>query len=90
MFTECRREDLGKPSRVIEHNTCAVLLEPRPMSDYHLKYDANWLPRANYLSESGGRWSQPFDKVCREFGHGQLHVLVHPDWWANAFAGVTV
>jgi hypothetical protein len=85
VFTECRRRDMGKASRVVEHGTCAVLLEPRSLSDYHLGYDANWLARSNYLSDSGGRWSQAFDTVCRGFGAGQLHVLVHPDWWGAAF-----
>jgi len=88
IFTESARPDMGHPSRLIEHDTRAVLLEPRPRSDYHLAYDANWLPRGNYLSDSGGVWSQPFDKVCAAFGAGQLHVLIHPDWWGAAFARV--
>ena len=85
MFVESPRPDWGEPGRTLEWENCAVLLEPRPRSDYHLEYDANWLPRTEYLSESGGRWSQPFDDVVARFGTGQLHMLIHPDWWSGAF-----
>ena len=88
MFTESPRPEFGKPSRCVINEKIAVLIEPRSRSDFHLGYDANWLPRSNYLSDSGGKWSQPFDLVCKTFGAGQLHVLIHPDWWSNAFVGV--
>ena len=90
MFKECRRHDLGESTRTITHNGTSVAIEPRPLSHYHLTYDANWLPRGNYLSDSGKAWSQEFDDVVRDFGEGQLHVLTHPDWWAEAFQEVTV
>ena len=90
VFVESARPDVGAPDREITHGNCTVKLEPRPRSDYHLVYDANWLARHDYLSESGGRWSQPFDDVVSRFGHGQLHMLVHPDWWSAAFAEVAV
>jgi len=89
MFVESRRPSLGAADREITHGNCTIKLQPQPRSDYHLSYDANWLPRGNYLSESGGRWSQPFDDVVDAFGDGQLHVLVHPDWWGAAFDRVT-
>jgi hypothetical protein len=89
MFVECRRPTMGGARRMIGHGGTVIQIDPRPLSEYHLAYDANRLPRANYLSDSGGRWSQPFDAVADGFGDGQLHVLVHPDWWAHAFAGVT-
>jgi hypothetical protein len=89
MFVESGRPSLGPPDREISEGNCTVKIEPRPRSDYHLSYDASWLRRGNYLSESGGRWSQPFDDVVRWFGTGQLHVLVHPDWWGAAFDRVT-
>jgi len=90
MFVESPRPTLGAPDREITHGNCTVKIEPRPRSNYHLAYDANWLRRGNYLSESGGRWSQPFDDVVAGFGEAQLHVLIHPDWWSQAFAEVTV
>lgn len=90
MFVESRREGLGAADREITEGNCTIKLEPRPRSDYHLTYDANWLSRGDYLSDSGGRWSQPFPDVVGRFGDGQLHVLIHPDWWSAAFAEVTV
>ena len=61
--------------------------EARAAASFDLDYDANWLDRGAYLSDSGGRWSAPgFDLVAQEFPFpGQLHMLVHPDWWAKAF-----
>ena len=88
LFVESPRPVAGAPDRLVEWNGTSVLLEPRPRSEFHLLYDANWLSRGNYLSESGGRWSQPIDDVVAEFGNGQLHVLLHPDWWSAAFTKV--
>lgn len=88
VFAECRRESMGAANREVSHGNCTVKLNPLPRSVYHLTYDANWLPRGNYLSESGGRWSQSFDEVEAAFGRGQLHILTHPDWWGAAFEKV--
>jgi len=88
MFAECARPSVGQPSRVVSWNETSVLIEPRPMGDYHLKYQASSLSRAEYLSDSGGKWSRSFDEVCDGFGFGQLHMLVHPDWWNAAFTKV--
>lgn len=90
MFSECVRPAYGAPGRPVEHNGVVYPLEPVPRSVYGLAYDANWLPRELYLSDSSGRWSQPFDDVVAGFGEGQLHVLVHPDWWSMAFAPAKV
>lgn len=76
LFEECVRPEYVQP------------LEPVSLASFGLAYDANWLGRAAYLSDSGGRWSQPgFDTVhdLFPFLQGQLHMLVHPDWWAEAF-----
>ena len=62
------------------------MIEPQPRANYHLSYDAAWLERGDYLSDSGHVWSQPFESVCRRWpNQGQLHMLVHPDWWVAAF-----
>lgn len=90
MFVECPRPSVGMARRTLEHKGVKVELEPVSREVYGLDYDANWLGRDDYLSDSGGKWSQRFDTVVRRFGHGQLHVLVHPDWWSHAFAEVTV
>lgn len=85
MFVECRRRDMGAHDRTID----GITLDPRSLWDYGLKYDANWLPRTAYLSDSGGRWSRPFHQTETGFPFaGQLHMLVHPDWWQHAFVPV--
>jgi hypothetical protein len=81
LFTDCRR---------LEHEPPPV--DPVSLSSFGLDYDANWLGRAAYISDSGGVWSTPFDQAAQKFPHpdGQLHMLVHPDWWAEAFAPLEV
>lgn len=93
MFLGCQRPDWGAPDRVIQGKHGSLMLKPEPLGLFGLEYDANWLPRSQYLSDSGGRWSRPFDEACYEFPphQGQLHVLWHPDWWVQAFvAGAVV
>lgn len=89
VFSDSPRPSYGAADRAV---TAAVRISPVARATFGLEYDANWLPRADYLSDSGGRWSQPFETVAAVFppAGGQLHMLVHPDWWAQAFAGVTV
>jgi hypothetical protein len=78
MFLECHRPAYGHITR--------LGFQPHRLSEFGLDFDANWLPRGDYLSDSGGQWSQPFEEVAEAFpSRGQLHVLVHPDWWSEAF-----
>jgi hypothetical protein len=78
MFLGCERPDYGSVGR--------LNIAPRPLSAFGLEFDANWLPRGDYLSDSGGRWSQRFEDVAAAWpSKGQLHLLVHPDWWEHAF-----
>jgi hypothetical protein len=82
LFTESARPDYGAPDRIVG----GVKLNPVSRTTFGFDYDPNWLPRAEYLSDSGGRWSRPFAPVAAGFPYdGQLHLLVHPDWWAEAF-----
>lgn len=84
LFTESARPEYGPPQRIIG----GVKLWPVSRRRLHFDYDPNWLPRRQYLSDSGGHWSQPFAYVEHEFPFdGQLHMLVHPDWWGEAFTG---
>jgi len=85
IFIESARPGYGVPDRVIADR---VRLEPVPRADLGFDYDSVWLPRTFYLSDSGGGWSRPFDDVDAEFPDpdGQLHMLVHPDWWGAALA----
>lgn len=87
MFMECRRSDYGDASREVG----GIRFEPVSMWEFGIKYDANWVGRGDYLSDSGGRWSQPFGTVAAEWPQkGQLHMLIHPDWWSEAFVGAVV
>lgn len=90
IFTESRRPDYGAADRLLRHGNVVVQLEAVSRTTYDLEYDANWLPRADYLSDSGGSWSQRFEDVVDRFAmpEGQLHVLIHPDWWSKAFQAV--
>lgn len=82
VFTESARPSYGAPDRMVG----GVRLDPVSRAWFGLDYDPNWLPRAEYLSDSGGEWSQDFDAVADGFPYdGQLHVLVHADWWHAAF-----
>ncbi len=85
IFVESARPDYGEPDREI----AKTRLKPIERRALGFDYDPNWLPRAKYLSDSGGRWSQPFGEVETGFPFdGQLHMLVHPDWWPEAFAPI--
>lgn len=86
MFLESRRSSRGEPTRELG-GVHTVKLAPVSRERFGLEYDASWLPRADYLSDSGGRWSQPFSEVAERFPtlKGQLHMLVHADWWPQAF-----
>lgn len=85
LFEECARRDMGAPDRTVE----TVTIAPVPLVSFGLDYDANWLLRAAYASDSGGRWQPGFDQVAAGYPYdGQLHLLVHPDWWAEAFQAV--
>ena len=89
LFEESQRPDKGGIRDIVYDGKSYTLL-PLPRHAHGLEYDPNWLPRGHYLSDSSGVWSRPFDEVCEEFGSGQLHVLVHPDWWKEAFVAQAV
>jgi hypothetical protein len=88
IFRESQRRSYGLPGREI----AGVRLRPISRLDLGLVYDPNWLPRGNYLSDSGGRWSQPFEEIASTYPppFGQLHMLVHPIWWRKALKGIGV
>lgn len=91
VFSECARPDVGPATRTLSHSGFDLRLAPLPLTTFDLEYDANWLSRGDYLSDSGGRWSQPFEDVVERWPElGQLHILIHPDWWSEAFAVVAV
>jgi hypothetical protein len=52
------------------------------MAQLGLEYEANAVGRI--VSDTGGRWSQPFAELDRHFAAegGFVELLVHPVWWA--------
>ena len=87
IFLECPRPEVGSVPRVVRGNGRWTTIEPVPLATFGLEYESNRLPRGVYLSDSGSRWSSSFDDVVRGFSDSpQLHLLVHPDWWATAFS----
>lgn len=85
IFTECARPNVGKGNRVIRGTN--LRLDPQPLVTFGLLYDSNYLPRKWYVSDSGGSWSQPWQRTVEQFAsqEGQLHLNIHPDWWGRAF-----
>lgn len=81
IFTESARPEYGPADRVVG----GIKLEPVSRAALGFDYDPNWLPRGDYLSDSGGHWSQPFAEATERWPSGQLHMLVHPCWWREAF-----
>jgi hypothetical protein len=83
LFVECARPQLGPPDREV----AGVKIQPIPLAALGFDFDANWVGRGKYLSDSGGCWSNPgFDDTAAGFPFdGQLHMLVHPCWWSEAF-----
>jgi hypothetical protein len=65
-------------------------LRARPMAEFGLTHEANYIGQTLYLSDSGGRWSLPPADVERSFvvDGGFLQMLIHPVWWA--FSGEMV
>ena len=86
-FSECARPEMGNPERRLHYRGLSLDLEPVPLATFGLAYESLRLPRALYLSDSGGSWNEPFAELVERFPNpfGQLHVLQHPCWWTDAF-----
>lgn len=87
IFGECPRPTIGDHGREIAGFPTARA----HLSDFGLDYDSNWLGSREYLSDSGGIWRDPgFDQIADAFPFpdSQLHALIHPDWWGEAFVEV--
>ena len=90
-FVECARPQEGEPDRLITRGNIRLKLRPRPLADFGLDYEALMLgmPRPFRFSDSGGKWLTPgFNETADRFQsetERQLHLLIHPDWWAAAF-----
>lgn len=87
IFTESARPKYGAQDRTLDEFGSEIKLNPISRLGLGFDYDPNWMSRGCYISDSGGTWSQPFDEMAERFPEetGQLHMLVHPDWWGEAF-----
>jgi hypothetical protein len=67
-----------------------LAIRARPMAEFGLTHEANYIGHSLYLSDSGGRWSLPPAEVEGRFvaDGGFLQMLIHPVWWA--FSGEMV
>lgn len=88
IFRECARPTIGEQGREIAGFPTARA----SLADFGLDYDANWIGSRQYLSDSGGIWRDPgFDATADGFPFDrQLQILIHPDWWTQAFVEVHV
>lgn len=87
LFSECARPEMGAPDRTLVFGDVRLPLAPVPLSTFGFEYESYRCgPRAAYLSDSGGRWNVPFADAAAGFPYGgQLHMLIHADWWGEAF-----
>lgn len=83
-FEECARPEMGSPTRKLVYRGNELHLAPLPLRSFGLAYESYRLPKVFYLSDSGGAWND-LGAAEEIAGRGHLHILQHPDWWANAF-----
>lgn len=90
LFTECARPAMGAADRLLTYNdpvlggTRSIRLQPRSMAESGLTHEANNSGHTTTLSDTGGRWSVPFDRVDALIADEGLFLqaLIHPVWWA--------
>jgi hypothetical protein len=101
-FVECVRDNMGAPDRELTYEGRTLRIDPHPLSDYGLEYESIGLrmyesadgimrtrPGQVYNTDSGRKWYYPFEQTVADFEaitDGQLHLLIHPDHWHEAFA----
>lgn len=91
MFVECARPAMGAPDRELVWRGRSLRIEPLPLAEFGLEYESYRAgSRRLQISDSGGRWNKPFDRLCGLYGActGQVHALIHPFWWTDAFVKV--
>jgi hypothetical protein len=92
LFSECPRPGSDTTSRMLEYDDARsglhgrLLLEGRPMAEFGLTYEANFIGHDLYQTDTGGHWGAPFTQIADRFAAdgGFLQILVHPVWWATA------
>lgn len=89
MFVECAKPGNGEPDRTIERDGLSLTLAPRPLADFALVYESFFLPRSVLAHDSNGEPKVSWIDGRVERGWhslalpptGQMHVLLHPEWW---------
>jgi hypothetical protein len=100
-FVECVRHDMGAPDRELVYGDRKLKIDPKPLADFGLDYESIGLrciegadgimhtrPSQLYNTDSGNHWYHPFEQTASQFRKlhdGQLHLLIHPDHWHEAF-----
>jgi len=90
IFAELPRPNLGAPDREISvadpasGRVLKTKLQPVPMSELGLRYEAGWIGHTLYMSDVGGRWSQSPQRLVADLETlgGPTQVLTHPVYWA--------
>ena len=89
VFVETPFPEYGEPDRTVVHvaesgRRSEVPLRPVPMSSLGLDYEAGYVGRIPYLSDTGGHWNAEPALIARHFGETRdaLQILAHPVWWA--------
>jgi hypothetical protein len=79
-FAECRREKFGDADREINRGAACMRLQPRPLADFGLEYEALFmgLPWPNRFADSGGRWLEPGFAATVERFEAQADVSAEP------------
>jgi hypothetical protein len=93
VFSETPRSRQGPPARTIRGldpvsgRALSCDLRPVSMRSLGLTYEANFVEKRYYLTDSHGRWNRPLDVAEQEFErrNALMMFLIHPAWWA--FAG---
>jgi hypothetical protein len=96
VFVETPFPEYGEPRRTVvyedpdSHRRTEVPLRPVKMSTLGLSYEAGYVGRVPYLSDTGGHWNAEPALMRRHFAEGRdaMQVLAHPVWWA--FSGEPV
>lgn len=59
-------------------------LDPRPLADFGFDFAGDHVPRALYVSDSGGEWTHDLKTVGSLFPYASnVVILQHPDWYGS-------
>jgi hypothetical protein len=96
VFVETPFPEYGEPRRTVVYEDpdsgkrTEVPLRPVAMSTLGLSYEAGYVGRVPYLSDTGGHWNAEPALIARHFAERRdaLEILAHPVWWA--FSGESI